>query len=384
MSSVEETGHDQHRNQKPQGGDQDSLPALFWDEMPNDEDNPDLAAINSIIEDTSPDERLLGFKEQGNRALQTGMQHRKKFYLRQAIDQYTQGLQVEGIEDRPLKSVVYSNRAHVNLLLGNYRNALLDAKDAILYDERNIKAYYRAAKAAAAISLWEECRSFCAKGLELDPENEGIAKILQGSVAEEEKRRKAAAAEAARQYELKKPAAEMASVLESRGWKIGRPQFGIDSRKPRIEDGEVRWPVLFFYPEGGMQSDAIEDFGEHDTFKDHLDVMFGADAPPLAWDTDATYTRDSIEIYYLSHAAKPIARNDLIEALFGGWPSVADQGPERYGPQGATWIRVKTVHTLGQVISRDDHVIPGVPVFFILSKTTPFKNDFLEGNMPLL
>eukprot|EP00889_Picochlorum_renovo_P001173 jgi/Picre1/28203/NNA_003609.t1 len=332
MSSVEEIGHDEHRNQKPQGGDQDSLPALFWDEMPNDEDNPDLAAINSIIEDTSPDERLLGFKEQGNRALQTGMQHRKKFYLRQAIDQ--------------------SPRA--------FRNALLDAKDAILYDERNIKAYYRAAK--------EQQPYHCGK-------NVG---------PEEEQRRKAAAAEAARQYELKKPAAEMASVLESRGWKIGRPQFGIGSRKPRIEDGEVRWPVLFFYPEGGMQSDAIEDFGEHDTFKDHLDVMFGADAPPLAWDTDATYTRDSIEIYYLSHAAKPIARNDLIEALFGGWPSVADQGPERYGPQGATWIRVNTAHTLGQVISRDDHVIPGVPVFFILSKTTPFKNDFLEGNMPLL
>jgi tetratricopeptide (TPR) repeat protein len=363
----------------------EGLPALFWDDMPEDKDNPDLAAINSIIEETSPNERVLGFKDQGNRALQTGLQHRKKYYLRQAIEQYTEGINVEGCDDTALKSIVYSNRAHVNLLLGNYRNALMDAKDAIRYDGSNVKAFYRAAKASAGISLWDECRQFCTSGLELDPNNEGILKILNGSVAEEEKRRKAAAAEAARQFELRKPAAEIAQVLESRGWKIGRPQFGIDSRKPRVENDEVRWPVLFFYPEGGMQSDAIEDFGEHDTFAAHLDIMFGENAPPLQWDIEENkYTRKSIEVYYLSNSARPIARNELIEALFGGWPSVVDEGPERYGSQGATWVRVNEKHSLGEVISREDHVIPGVPVFFILAKTTPFRESFLAGDIPLL
>jgi tetratricopeptide (TPR) repeat protein len=363
----------------------EGLPALFWEDMPDDADNPDLAAINSIIEETSPNERMLGFKDYGNRALQTGLQHRKKYYLRQAIEQYTQGVNVEGSDDTELKSILYSNRAHVNLLLGNYRNALVDAKDAILYNGKNVKAFYRAAKAAAAISLWDECRKFCAQGLELDSDNDGIKKILNGSVAEEERRRKAAAAEAARQFELRKPSAEIADVLESRGWRIGRPQFSIDSRKPRIEQGEVRWPVLFFYPEGGMQNDAVEDFGEHDTFADHLDVMFGPDAPPLSWDAeDNRYTRDALEIYYLSNSARPIARNELIEALFGGWPSVVDEGPDRYGQKKASWIRVKESDTLGTVIGKEDHVIPGVPVFFILAKSTPFKDGFLRGDIPLL
>ena len=74
------------------------LPALFWDEMPDEADlkgNADLAAINSIIDETTQYDRLLNFKDYGNRALKTGMEHRRKYYLRQSIDQYTQGVNVE-------------------------------------------------------------------------------------------------------------------------------------------------------------------------------------------------------------------------------------------------------------------------------------------------
>eukprot|EP00890_Picochlorum_soloecismus_P006381 jgi/Picsp_1/6744/NSC_04085-R1_tetratricopeptide repeat protein 4 homolog len=351
-------------------GPTDGLPALFWDEMPEGEGNADLAAINAIIDETSPEERVSGFKDQGNRALKTGLEHRKKYYLRQAIEQYTQGIKVEGCQDNELISQVFSNRAHVNLLLGNYRNALMDAKDAIRFDPKNVKGYYRAAKAAAAISLWKECRQFCNNGLELDPDNEGIRKILEDSDKEEDRRKKASAAEAARQYELRRPAARLADILLSRGWKMGRPQFGIGNRKPRIDTDEIRWPVLFFYPEASMQNDAIEDFGEFDTFGAHLDVMFDPEAPPLEWDSEP----------------KEIGRNELIEALFGGWPSIVDEGPTRYGPKGATWVRIDESDSLGEIIGKQDHVIPGVPVFFLLSKDTPrdFRENFLNGEMPLL
>ena len=362
----------------------EELPALFWDDMPdNAEENPDMAAINAIIDETSPEERAMGFKDQGNRALQTGVKHRKKFYLRRAIEQYTEGLGV-GCEDKTLVSQLYCNRAHVNLLLENYRNAMMDGKDAVRYDPMNVKGYYRAAKAASALSLWEECRAYCKSGLEIEADNEGILKILHGSVAEEERRKKAAAAEAARQYELRRPAAKLADALLDRGWRIGRPQFGIGDRKPRLEGGEFRWPVLFFYPEASMQNDAIEDFGEFDTFGAHLDVLFGEDAPELAWDTEHQYTRSSVEVYYLSNAAKAIDRNQLIEALYGGWPSIVDEGPERYGSRSARWVRVMDKQSLGDVLESSDYVIPGVPVFFILSHTTPFKDTFLDGDIPLL
>ncbi len=47
------------------------------------------------------------------------------------------------------------------------------------------------------------------------------------------------------------------------------------------EDGSVVWPVLFIYPQS-MQTDAIEAFHELHAFRDHLDVMFGAEVRPTA------------------------------------------------------------------------------------------------------
>lgn len=53
-------------------------------------------------------------QDQGNRALKTGLQHKKKFYLRQAIEQYTQGLGV-GCLDVRLNSLLNSNRAQAGV-----------------------------------------------------------------------------------------------------------------------------------------------------------------------------------------------------------------------------------------------------------------------------
>lgn len=55
--------------------------------------------------------------------------------------------------------------------------------------------------------------------------------------------------------------------------------------------------------------------------RDHLDLMFGPDAPPLDWDTQHEYSRDKIEIYYLSHAATPLSLDQLTEVRLGcaGW-----------------------------------------------------------------
>ena len=86
-------------------------------------------------------------------------------------------------------------------------------------------------------------------------------------------------------------------------------------------------------------------------------------------------------MYYLSHAARPLRRNELVEALFGGWPSVANEGPNRLE---AKWIKVNPKHTLGQVLSREDHVVPGIPVFFVLSRTSPSREAFLKSEIPIL
>lgn len=47
----------------PGGINPSDVPALFWDELPEDVgENPDAAAIQAIIDDTTPEERAEGFK----------------------------------------------------------------------------------------------------------------------------------------------------------------------------------------------------------------------------------------------------------------------------------------------------------------------------------
>lgn len=44
------------------GANEGDLPAVFWDEMPSDKDNADLAAINALIDEQTPEERAESHK----------------------------------------------------------------------------------------------------------------------------------------------------------------------------------------------------------------------------------------------------------------------------------------------------------------------------------
>jgi hypothetical protein len=77
--------------------------------------------------------------------------------------------------------------------------------------------------------------------------------------------------------------------------------------------GAVHWPLVFVYPET-MQMDAVEDAAEGDTLAAQLDAMFAPGAPPLAWDAAGAYTRARLELFYLSHAARPLSLEHLTEA----------------------------------------------------------------------
>ena len=61
----------------------------------------------------------------------------KKHYS-DAIDCYTRAINQKVLSDTET-SLLFSNRAHVNLLLGNYRRALTDAEDSIKLSPTNVK-----------------------------------------------------------------------------------------------------------------------------------------------------------------------------------------------------------------------------------------------------
>ena len=75
---------------------------------------------------------------QGNDALKRGVQLKKRFYLREAVDLYTKGLDM-GATLPELLSILHSNRAHAHSVLGNWRNALQDSQEAVQLDPGNLK-----------------------------------------------------------------------------------------------------------------------------------------------------------------------------------------------------------------------------------------------------
>lgn len=66
----------------------------------------------------------------------------------QAIDQYDKGLDVQ-CSDAGVNSILCANRAHVNLLLGNFRNAYHDGLAALRHNDQNIKVRCVALRCAA-------------------------------------------------------------------------------------------------------------------------------------------------------------------------------------------------------------------------------------------
>lgn len=63
-----------------------------------------------------------------------------KNHFADAIDCYTRAINQQALSDSDT-SILFSNRAHVNLLLGNYRRALTDAEDAIKLCSTNVKVH---------------------------------------------------------------------------------------------------------------------------------------------------------------------------------------------------------------------------------------------------
>ena len=95
-----------------------SLPALFWDEMPEDPNaHPDFMAMQALAEECTPEERAENFKKQGNKKLEIGIKARNKMLLRDAVKFYGDGLELNSSE-REVNVALFNNRAHVHSLLG--------------------------------------------------------------------------------------------------------------------------------------------------------------------------------------------------------------------------------------------------------------------------
>lgn len=75
-----------------------------------------------------------------------------------------------------------------------------------------------------------------------------------------------------------------------------------------------------------------------------------------------------------------------IQALHSGWPKREDEEamPSPYGKQAAKWVRIAEERSLQTILRQPGHVIPGVPVFFIVASGSNFRDALLSEDRPLL
>ncbi|KAI8610121.1 hypothetical protein BC830DRAFT_1147274 [Chytriomyces sp. MP71] len=338
-------------------------------------DNDTLNALQSLLYDGTPEETALNFKEQGNEAFQNG----KKGY-KTAVEYYSKGIAAK-CDDAELNSVLYSNRAAVNLELGNFRRVLNDCSEAIKLNPKNVKAFYRSTKALLSLDRIIEARDSCKMGLELDPKNTTLLDIQTKIESRHQVLEKSRLAVLERERAKREEEQALQTALHARGVvnlstlkKLDQTDYedtkqlthkGFIATHTPILDAStltVSYPVLFLYPEHTL-SDLISAFHEQDAFADHLAEMFGAGNRP-AWDTVGNYTPEALEVYFET-------RPDL-EAVARG----VEYRESRDGKR--KLMRVDPQSSLAEVIASGVFkLVDGVASFFVLSsKSAVYAKKF--------
>ncbi|KAM9308445.1 sperm-associated antigen 1 [Gastrophryne carolinensis] len=107
--------------------------------------------------DKSPQRSFQSLKQEGN-------DHVKKSQFREAVNKYTECLQLD-----PEECTIYTNRALCYLKLSQYEEARHDCDCALQRDASNIKALYRRAQAHKGLENYQDCASDLQKVISLDP-----------------------------------------------------------------------------------------------------------------------------------------------------------------------------------------------------------------------
>ncbi|PKI41112.1 hypothetical protein CRG98_038640, partial [Punica granatum] len=245
-------------------------------------------------------------------------------------------------------------------------------------------AYYRAVKACLSLNLLEEAKTYCETGLEKDPGNEELKRLNQkiDSQIMECRKREAEVSDAVA------AAKGLLSAIEDRKLKIGKAMYQelTGLKKPILDKNNIlHWPVLLLYAE--HNAGCVWTFSTLCLL--NLANVF---SEPLPWDTNNNYTRDAIELYYEVGSAVPTSRSRILKYFLEGTAaanvdlecdedSAAATSNQNFstGDGSSKWMEVNERRTLHDVLKEPNMIIPGIPVFFVISKTSSFYQVFKSG-----
>ncbi|KAH8847487.1 hypothetical protein MCOR27_010223 [Pyricularia oryzae] len=194
---------------------------------------------------------------------------------------------------------LYANRAACQLSMQNYRSCTLDCAQTLTLNPRNVKAFYRSAKALSAMGKMPEAEDAAKRGLAVDPDNAAL-KTVAAEIAERQAKLSAKQkAEVDRQVRERRRQLLVKAAIRQRGVRMRttpKPPEMEDARVQLVPDpddanSELAFPAIILYPVDA-QSDFIKAFGENDCMNSHLSYLL-----PLPWDRDAGYTQTGVECY---------------------------------------------------------------------------------------
>lgn len=287
---------------------------LFMTEL---EDNDDVAALEALAYEGTSLENATDFKERGNECFKT-----KRW--RDAIEFYGRGVKLVTQEEkrrekgeppregdpngddeaevaaqRAVLEALYVNRAAVQLELQNYRSCWLDCGAALRLNPRNVKAWYRSARALLAVGRVQEADDACAGGLSVDADNASLRAVARDIIARAEELDRKAQAAAEEKRKLQRRAQFLAGALKERNITVRTsktpPDMG-DAKLELVPDPEdlnstLSFPAVLLYPVH-YESDFIKAFNEREALVQHFGYVF-----PLPWDREGEYGANTVECF---------------------------------------------------------------------------------------
>lgn len=348
--------------------DDDFLPPIFATSPEDLEKSGLTEAFTSLkYEGENPMDLMLESKKKGNEAFLSGKRNVAKNvqYYRDAVNHYYEAFawaqQVKPVEPGhtppppeddaveaengpfyteqeldEMKSTLCANAAMAHMQLKNWGHVRDDSMKALNFNEKNVKAWYRLAKAHQMLQNWEEAGDAIDSGLGVPGESENKElKKLQKLLAEKvrkarlarQRRERARAERVANVKEVWKYCKENSLKLgrvplvssvtddeedddgtEEFRWHHHHPHTGRLPMRSASHDGDWVWPSMFLYP-SHRQSDFVEHLAESEMIAMRMAQMFpeledhdGETSMP--WDYNNEFTCSNLAVYFEVHCTE--------------------------------------------------------------------------------
>ncbi|KAI1499334.1 TPR-like protein [Biscogniauxia marginata] len=254
-------------------------------------------------------------------------------------------------KQKAVLETLYVNRAACHLELQNYRSCWLDGAAALRLNDKNLKAYYRSAKALLAVGRLAEASDACARGLALAPSNEAQRALARSIARRSEEAAARQRAEDERRARDRRRGALLRAALRARGIRTrataSAPEMGDLAVRLAPDPDDARsalcFPAVLLYP-AHLESDLVGAFAETESLADHLAYVL-----PPPWDREGAYAGPgAVECYVEtlggggSGLARVGTRAPLLKILAGGNVEVVDQLLRFYvlpKDRAADWVR---------------------------------------------